>query len=660
MSWFSYRFRKVHVDFHTPMDTTINIDVKDFVDNLVKANVNVAVLFTKCHFGYSYYNTEIGHKHPGLKVDFFSDASKGCQDNDIKVIAYHSVGWDELQGKKHPDWIQRDSKDEAILRPWPSMCLNSPYKDSLLIPQLEEISRKYNPDAYWLDIVRISLDGCFCEYCKRRFKNEYGIELEKNTGSLHQEFKIDTIARFLKEVQIRLKAINPNVMIGVNGIGRLEDPQHGPKKLLEHVDYLTLESQPAWGGYDNQSFVARCTRTRGKPFEILTSRFYAGWGHWTLKPLDQMKYEFCQIMMNGGLVSCGDQISFDGRVEPSVYRRIGEAYAFIKEREEFCIEAESLSYIAVFFGPKQNRADINSLRGANKALTELHQQFEIIEDLRDLNKYRVLILPELGEMDEELIMDIKDFVKEGGSLLATFKSSYKVGRDFALGDCLGISYIEDSPYSANYVRLLDEIKDPDMDLPLLVYDVSTKVKITTAKPLARLVYPFIEPEKIPRMPPSSMESPYPAVTLNSYEKGRAVYISTPVFRNLWITQHSWLRTIIGNALSLITKDAPVMIKAPPSVEINLTKIKDKLLLHLLNYQAVKRTSVPRELWKERGSYEPIEEISPLYDIPVKIRAKAGEVTWEPGGTCLKFEQNGEYASTVIPKLDIHGILRIKE
>jgi len=666
-SWFTQRYRKIHLDFHTPSWGTLeNLNVDDLVANMVKGNVNAVVIFTKCHFGNSYYPTRVGHVHPSLKIDYVGEAIEKLHAQDIKVIAYHSVGWDAYAGKKHPDWIRRDEKGNAQMIPWANMCFNSPYKEELLIPQLEEIARNYNPEAYWLDIVHAA--PCYCDYCKAKFRAENRKEL--TNGLEHEEFQRRTVHRLLREIRLRIKSINPEALIGVNGLGRLGSDL----SLAQHVDYLTLESQP-FAGYDNNSFVARYARTTGKPFELLTVRFYTGWGHWTLKPLAQMKYEFAQIMMNGGLVSCGDQHYFDGRLEPAVYERIGQAYGWLKEREDFAVGAESVPYMALL-GRLRTRVggpiitgfeDADALRGAHKALVELHQQYDIIVNIEQLNRYKILVLPDVRDLSDDEIESIKTFVREGGRLLATYKTSQRPGEEFRLADCFGVSMIDDSPYSMHYIRLSDEIQGDIPNIPWMIVGGAAKVEAVSAKPYAELVYPIIEPEKIPRMPPPGDASSLPAITVNEYGKGKVIYISSPIFASFWQNQHTWLKLIVGRLISLITGDAPFVIDAPPTVEANLTRKGDDLLLHLLNYQAVRATRASlrdsatiaaQRRW--RRSYEPIEEICPLHDIPVKVKTEARSLIWEPEGIELTYEEENGYLSTVIPKLEIHGILRAKK
>lgn len=138
--------RQVHVDFHMPefpKEAIKNFNAQDFVAQLVKAKVNLAAVFCKCHFGNSFYDTKIGHKHAGLKEDFFGEILEEAHKYDIKVLAYYSLGTDEYAVKHNPDWYQVDENGkvrDGNGTVWHRPCMNSPYREELVIPQIKEIT----------------------------------------------------------------------------------------------------------------------------------------------------------------------------------------------------------------------------------------------------------------------------------------------------------------------------------------------------------------------------------------------------------------------------------------------------------------------------------------------------------------------------------------
>jgi len=140
-NWDQKIYRRVHMDFHTPEflpEAVKRFNPERFVSCLVKGKVQAVNLFAKCHYGNSYYNTKIGHKHSGLKQDMLGRLVREGKRHKIYVIAYYSVCTDRYASTTHPDWQQVDIKGNPIkIGPWLNVCLNSPYLEKLMLPQLK-------------------------------------------------------------------------------------------------------------------------------------------------------------------------------------------------------------------------------------------------------------------------------------------------------------------------------------------------------------------------------------------------------------------------------------------------------------------------------------------------------------------------------------------
>src|SRR5690606_38934271 len=115
-NWFRENIRQIHIDFHMPefpRDAIKNFDAEQFVSHIVRAKANVIGVFTKCHFGNAFYDNTIGHKHSGLKGDFFGEVLTEAKKHDIKVIAYYSLGTDGPAVLNNPDWPQVDARGQV-------------------------------------------------------------------------------------------------------------------------------------------------------------------------------------------------------------------------------------------------------------------------------------------------------------------------------------------------------------------------------------------------------------------------------------------------------------------------------------------------------------------------------------------------------------------
>ena len=86
--------RTVHFDFHTMPGITNfaeEFDAKKFAEQMAEANVEYINMFARCNVGYSYYNTSVGIKYPGMKTNMFADVVNECHKRGIK--AYCPLPW---------------------------------------------------------------------------------------------------------------------------------------------------------------------------------------------------------------------------------------------------------------------------------------------------------------------------------------------------------------------------------------------------------------------------------------------------------------------------------------------------------------------------------------------------------------------------------------
>lgn len=140
-------FRQVHLDFHTSEQIPgigSRFDGERFAETLKRASVNSITCFSRCHHGWIYHDTRFSEvRHPHLTCNLLAEQIKACHAAGIRVPIYITVGWDELQSRQHPEWLQRtvDGKPygAAPLEPgWHKLCLNSPYVD-FVQAQTEEV-----------------------------------------------------------------------------------------------------------------------------------------------------------------------------------------------------------------------------------------------------------------------------------------------------------------------------------------------------------------------------------------------------------------------------------------------------------------------------------------------------------------------------------------
>ncbi len=164
--------------------------------------------------------------------------------------------------------------------------------------------------------------------------------------------------------------------------------------------------------------------------------------------------------------------------------------------------------------PDKNYSDY--LRWLCDSLYRLNIEYDIIPDTaRDFSKYKLLILPCLYSAPDDLLDAVDRFVKEGGQLIATFKTGFsdeylKIYHDqqpHGLTKCLGIKYDRfTKPVNVGLIS-----KDIQLSESVAVTDWMEFTETAAAEIICTYRHPFWHD--------------IPAVTVNHYGKGQAAYIA---------------------------------------------------------------------------------------------------------------------------------------
>jgi hypothetical protein len=690
--WIGRYVRKLIIDWHIPPEVSelcSGFDANKLANDLLKANVNAVLIYTKCHYGFSYYNTKIGIKHPSLNFDYFGTLLKACKDVGLKVFAYYSVARDSLAYEQYPDWRQINSKGMPIRLTkgnWGVVCFNSPYTQDIVWPQLHEILKNYDVDGVWWDIVIFEPDCCFCEYCKQKMKAE---GIDPNDRHAHHEFNELSIERFYRESYKIIKGYDPAIQIAGNSTGEVGRA----RRVKDWLDILTTEYIPFRHGFLYYLPYTHHMRTMGIPMDCCMSSWHKAWGDFgNFKTLTQLKYEVMHAISAGATCLIVHQPHPDGNLSSDVVNLIGSVYEFVKEREEWCIGAKAVPYVAVLadhaIGEPDDERHANSIRGAAKALLECHIPFDIIDQEANLEPYKVVILPNNRTLSDSAISRIREYVAKGGKIVATHLASLSKRMqkriDFSLSEVFGISYHGLAPESLGYLASFKEdIRDgmPN-NTPLVVYDRFTQIShIEKADVLAERRYPLFELVK-GRSYSHAHAPPHPAapawsaaIVRNYYGKGQSIYISPPIFRAYYEHNVPFYRRLICNILNLLFEDKLIEVKAGPSVEVSLMEQDNRWILHLINYHAERRATLPlptnvddwgqpspmpnpRLPYYRLPSHEVIEEIPPRFNIPIRIHLpqKPKKVYLAPSREEINVKYEGEFAELTIPRLDIHQMV----
>ena len=206
-----------------------------------------------------------------------------------------------------------------------------------------------------------------------------------------------------------------------------------------------------------------------------------------------------------------------------------------------------------------------------RALFALPIQTDLVSPKADLSKYRLVVAPLLTLVDDKTAKNLRDYVKKGGFLILTLFSGIvdETGIVFEkpfpgpLSDLMGIKVREFDPVPESFVN---EIGITGASLNKGVYKIEKWcdiIETQKAKVVATYSYDFYKGK--------------PAVTLNSFGKGNALYIGTMGKDGLERDLLRWAALKAGIKFALIAKDG---------IEIRPRTGKDAKYYFVLNHNAV--------------------------------------------------------------------------
>ena len=646
------RKRQVHLDFHT--NETLPVGKKfskeQFQAALKEGHVDSITVFSKCHHGWSYHPTEVNEMHPELDFDLLAAQLEACKEINVNAPVYISAGFDEKEYVKRPEWRWHPSPEEKECEEYNNevhfhvLCFNTEYLD-FLCNQIEEVMQKYNPCGIFLDIIAPRV--CYCEKCVADMK-ALGMDIENEDD--RNKFSVMVLNKYIEATNAAVRKHSNTATIFHNS-GHIPKGDYGFIKANTHLE---LESLPTGGwGYDHFPLSAAYVRTlENTDFLGMTGKFHHSWGEFGgFKHPNALIYETSLSIANGAGCSIGDQMHPLGEMNMATYGLIGKAYSLVEEKEPWINGAVNVADIAVLSaealtGNRDIKADI----GANRMLLENSCLYDFVDGTTDFTKYKLLVLPDVSIESDEIIEKIRNYISDGGKVIASGQSIVKNG-EFVLD--IGAKHIGENEFNptyfvpcfetvngkTEYVMLCDFYKFEAKDCEVEAY-MQNPYFNRTAEHFCSHIHT-----------PNNPEENYPAVAI----KGNVAYIGWDIFTAYARHGHLCFKELFTHVLKKMMNDEfTVSAEIPDRAVVTYTRQeKEKRnILHLL----YAHTTVRGE------KTEVIEDTVPLYNVRCTVRSDSepSKISLVPSGEELDFEYNNGVAEFVVPKVNIHQMVAIED
>lgn len=673
MNWFGDGFRKIHILYVSPHWAARRaeaFDARTWIETFSAAGVETVELYCKDHHGICYYNSAIGRPYPR---DVLGELVEQTRSAGIKLMAYFSVGYDAYAFGINQDWLTMSAEGKPFqYGPFLHGCLNTPYREYAL-GQIEEIVRQYPVDGLWLDIVsflyktpehgaRHLLAPCYCIHCRRKYRERFGHPppLAPSLEEAKQAYRwqVEGVRSFLDEAYRIARSYRSDQVITYNGAG-------GPADPIDSADLTSIEAHAP--DYSRQSFIARWSRSRGRPFEVLTPGGLpgarGGWDSWDQKPASVMAIEVGVVLAQGGSQVIGVTPYPDGSIDPAQLEELGKVFRRVESLEDRVRGATSVAQIAICLGTKPLDAPhlwskaVASAQSWHAALLAGHFLYDVVPSVAAALRYPAVVVPDSIPLSADDARLLSDYVARGGRLLVTGRTGLLdehglLRQRSALDELLGVRFRAMSEHTFAYLHLADPALRRDIpDLPILAKGQPIEVERAGAETLAELRLPETAMSDATTIlwgfPPPLPEGALPGVTARREGDGLAMYVALPLetrgFESLWSRQLavSLAEHLIGGRW--------LATDAPSGVEVVLNRLGEKLILHLIDHRA-------GDPEYGLGGGEPTRNgLEVAVDARALPFARAAVV---PTGEEVAVERSDGWARLRLPSFDVHLVVEL--
>jgi Hypothetical glycosyl hydrolase 6/Beta-galactosidase trimerisation domain len=587
------------------------LDVEAWADYW--ASLKIEATFISVTGIIAYYQTKVPFHRKGKYLgnrDFFGELNAAARKRGIRTIARMSpdLNWGDALAV-HPDWFMRDEQgNPKTTADDPQLymtCMFSAYMTDYIPAIMHEINSMYDMDAHFTNgWPSFGLPVCYCNQCRQLPPPGTPAYWDKfNERVLYLWNLYDSIAKEKKASSFYFA----NLGGGIRATPNLA-------RLGEICQWYQCDNQgrggeddPVWG-CSQQGRVCNAV-LEGKMAANVTGAWSTGPIRWRLSTKSPAEIQmWLSETLASGMVPYYHFIGGEkGLGEDRRYQQVGRDYFdWIAKYPQHFANNSSIANIGVLFGQRtelfyQPPHDVpmkQYMAGMYYALLEGRFFFDFVHEDKlqpeQLKKYSALVLPNTALLSDEQCRQLRAYVEQGGSLLATFETSMYTEQnerraDFGLADVFGIHLNgvvkgrrgNSNPFYARIERqhpILDGFTDTNW-LPGAEYRL----------PLAPVPNPVLT--VVPSFPayppelsyPPTPQTDEPAVVVSEKGKSRLAYFPGDIERTMWLSGHTDLSRLLRNAIRWVAGSCPVTVEGKGFIECFAWETQAGFAVHILNY-----------------------------------------------------------------------------
>ena len=636
-----------------------NYDAKAVVDYLKKnasntlcVNAGGIVDFFQNPLPAANLNSFMGNR------DILEEISTACRKEGIRVIGRVDFrGVEEHVYKKFPTWFKKDADGNPVQTNYTKprlyeSCFMGQYRNEYANEFIAYVLNKYRLDGIWHNAP--GFNGiCYCSRCTEAYKTFAGKALPILTAPAaelaeYMNWKTKAADQYMDRLKKTVKSFGDDKaytaeVFSIYSVGQQIDSGVDLNNARKYFDILVsvafLTENTDTIHYENLNYgstIIKFLKSMAPEREAVVMYGGNGTSHrLVIDPPIDLKVWLWEILSAGGRFwNCYftnvPTVTHDRR---NAFNE-SEAYHFVKTNEVLLEQHVPVASIGIYYSrptrlsyrQKSVEGDQfgSEIRGVETVLMENHIPHDFILDdqvsKEILQRYDLVITPNVRCMSETEISLLKQYVHEGGNLIATYATSLfdtegKERADFGLAEVFGVSYAgkKENTKKDNYQFILNKkhpIVEPDSGSTELLFTAGFTVltkPVKTSEVICTWV-PTIQNQPPDKASVHGFPTDYPTVIEHGFGKGKVIYFANqpdvlsvepghPDPQNLLLRS---IRYLAGNSIVVHTN-------APSSVHLGLTKSLSRPGEYILSL--VNTTS---------GPVRPIRELIPVFDLKVKL------------------------------------------
>jgi hypothetical protein len=642
-------FWGLHFDFHaSTTDEYVGGRLTEArIDSLLlAARPDFIQIDCKGHPGVASYPTKVPR---GTAVASFTQDPlrlwrKATARRGVALVMHYSGIWDEQAVRKYPHWARVNADGSRSDR---HVSLFSAYVDSLLLPQLTELSQVYGVDGVWVDGDCWAAQPDYSPAAIAAFYRETGLDAPRQPGEANwyawQEFHRRAFRAYVGRYVDGIHRVNPAFQITSNW----SYSSMMPEAVDTKVDFLSGDVASA-NGVLSAAFQARCLAPQGRPWDLMAWGFSTDFkGLHVAKSTVQIQQEAAQVLAMGGAFQVYFPQNRDASVRARYLPTLSAVAQFCRDRQ-LLHRARPLPQVGLLYSREAihrvarnlynpSDAEIGPFKGILTALLDAGQSVEVLSehhlaDSTALNRYPVLAVPEWAYLDPGLRERLTRYAFGGGTLVLMGTKAVR-----HLEPYLGVTLGETRPVGTFYLNA-----DLTNRTERLTGLTAARTDFTPVGSTATLGTLFGSED--------SRSQGGQAVSMARVGLGRVVGVYVDLGESYLHRRSHDVRDFLG-ALFQQLYEPVATVSGSRAVHLVTAEKDGKVLINLLN------VSGPHDA-RNTMAYD---EVPPLRDLRVTIRlARAPQqIRLWPGNQHVPFRFSNGQTTITLPRLDLHSVLVVE-